>query len=70
MTELYFIRHCEPNYENHDDLTRELSPKGQADTGLVAGYLRDKNISAVLSSPFKRAVDTVAPLPGRLACPL
>lgn len=61
MTELYFIRHCEPNYENHDDLTRELSPKGQADTGLVTGYLRDKNISAVLSSPFKRAVDTVAP---------
>ena len=42
MTELYFIRHCQPNYENHDDLTRELSPKGQADTGLVTGYLRDR----------------------------
>lgn len=64
MTELYFIRHCQLNYENHDDLTRELSPKGQADTGLVTGYLRDKNISAVLSSPFKRAVDSGALCPG------
>lgn len=61
MTELYFIRHCEPNYENHDDLTRELSPKGQADTRLVTEYLRGKQIDVVLSSPFKRAVDTVKP---------
>ena len=70
MTELYFIRHCEPNYENHDDLTREPSPKGQADTGLVTGYLRDKNISAVLSSPFKRAVDTVAPFAREAVLPV
>ena len=70
MTELYFIRHCQPNYENHDDLTRELSPKGQADTGLVTGYLRDKNISAVLSSPFKRAVDTVAPFARAVGLPV
>ncbi len=28
MTILYFIRHAEPNYENHDDFTRELTHKG------------------------------------------
>ena len=28
MTNIYFVRHAEPNYNNHDDLTRELSPKG------------------------------------------
>lgn len=31
MTTLYFIRHAEPNYNNYDDLTRELSPKGLED---------------------------------------
>ncbi len=61
MTELYFIRHCQPNYENHDDTSRELSPKGRADIRLVTEYLRGKGIGAVLSSPFKRAFDTVAP---------
>lgn len=53
MAELYYIRHCEPNYDNHVDALRELTPKGQADTGLVTAYLRDKGIDMVLSSPFK-----------------
>ncbi len=70
MTELYFTRHCEPDYENHDDLTRALSPKGRADTGLVSAYLRDKDISAVLSSPFKRAVDTVSPFAREAGLPV
>lgn len=28
MTNVYFVRHAQPNYENHDDLTRELTEKG------------------------------------------
>lgn len=59
MTTLYFVRHAEPDYSNHDDMTRELSAKGLSDRVLVAEYLADKNVHAVLSSPFKRAVDTV-----------
>ncbi len=58
-TNVYFIRHAEPNYDNHDDMTRELSEKGLKDRTLVTEFLRDKQIDAVLSSPFKRAVDTV-----------
>ena len=27
MTTVYFVRHAQPNYENHDDLTRELTEK-------------------------------------------
>ena len=23
MTRVFFVRHAEPNYENHDDMTRE-----------------------------------------------
>lgn len=60
MTNIYFVRHAEPNYNNHDDPTRELSPKGMIDRELVTGFLADKQVDVVLSSPYKRAVDTVA----------
>ena len=59
MTNVYFVRHAEPNYDNHDDMARELSEKGLKDRSLVTAFLQDKQIDAVLSSPFKRAVDTV-----------
>lgn len=59
MTTVYFVRHAEPNYENHDDLLRELSNKGLEDRGLVTNFLLNKSIDLVLSSPYKRAVDTI-----------
>lgn len=59
MTNVYFIRHAEPNYDNHDDMTRELSAKGLEDRELVTDFLMDKQIDVVVSSPFKRAIDTV-----------
>lgn len=62
MTTIYFVRHAQPNYQNHDDLTRELTEKGLRDREVVTAYLADKQIDAVLSSPFKRAVDTVLPV--------
>jgi Fructose-2,6-bisphosphatase len=58
-TVIYFVRHAQPNFDNHDDMSRELSEKGLADRLLVTKYLEDKNIDVVLSSPYKRAVDTV-----------
>lgn len=60
MTKVYFVRHCEPNYNNRDGVSRELTTKGMADRELVTQFLSDKNITVVLSSPYKRAVDTVA----------
>lgn len=60
MTHLYYVRHAQPNYANHDDAARELSAQGLRDRALVTRYLADKHIDAVLSSPYKRAVDTVA----------
>ena len=59
MTTVYFVRHAQPNYNNHDDLTRELTEKGLADRKLVTAYLMDKDIHAVLSSPFHRSIHTV-----------
>lgn len=60
MTVIYFVRHAEPNYENKNDELRELTVKGMEDRRLVTEYLSDKNISKIVSSPYKRAVDTVS----------
>lgn len=59
MTQLYFVRHAQPMYRNHDDASRELSPKGLEDRKRVTDFLLDKGIDAVLSSPYVRAADTV-----------
>ena len=59
MTQLYFVRHAQPSYRNHDDAGRELTPKGLADRERVTDFLLDKGIDAVLSSPYVRAADTV-----------
>ena len=59
MTRVYFVRHAEPNYNNHDDYARELSAKGLDDRKLVTSFLEEKSIDVVFSSPFKRAVETV-----------
>ena len=59
MTTVYFVRHAEPDYSNHDDMSRELTEKGLADSKLVTRFLADKNADVVFSSPYKRAVDTI-----------
>lgn len=59
MTTIYFVRHAQPNYANHDDMLRELTAKGLEDRKLVTKFLSDKNVDVVLSSPFHRSIDTV-----------
>lgn len=59
MTIIYFVRHAAPNYNNHDDAVRELTPQGLIDRKRVTEFLWNKDIDTVLSSPYKRAVDTV-----------
>lgn len=59
MTTVFFVRHAEPNYHNHNDRFRELSPKGLQDRQWVTEFLSQKQIDAVFSSPYKRAVDTL-----------
>lgn len=59
MTHVYFVRHAQPNYDNHDDFLRELTPKGMEDRKQVTAFLLEKKIDVVLSSPYLRAVDTV-----------
>jgi len=60
MTTVYFIRHAEADSSVRDGRIRPLTEKGLADRGLVTSFLQDKEIDVILSSPFKRAVDTLA----------
>lgn len=59
ITTVYFVRHAASNYNNHDDMFRELTEQGLRERKLVTDFLSDKNISVALSSPYKRAVDTI-----------
>lgn len=59
MTNVYFVRHAEPNYKNHDDELRELTSKGLKDRNLVTEFLLDKEIDIMFSSPYKRSKDTI-----------
>jgi len=60
MTTIYFIRHAESDINVREPYSRPLTEKGMADRRLVTNYLRDKNIDAVYSSPYVRAVSTVS----------
>jgi 2,3-bisphosphoglycerate-dependent phosphoglycerate mutase len=60
MTEIYFIRHVEPDRSKGEDRTFPLTDKGRRDSKKVTEFLTGKGISAVLSSPFTRAYETVA----------
>jgi len=59
MTIIYFIRHAESNHTITDDRNRPLTDKGMADCMLVTEYLNNKQIDVILSSPYKRAIDTI-----------
>lgn len=61
MTIIYYVRHAKPNYENHDDFLRELTKEGVESSQRVCDYLEDKKISAIYSSPYRRAIDTIEP---------
>lgn len=59
MTNIYFIRHAQCDYNIKDDESPQLTPKGIQDSKLVTQYLQDKDIHHIFSSPYQRAVDTL-----------
>ncbi|MGI2328549.1 histidine phosphatase family protein [Planococcus sp. YIM B11945] len=56
---LYFVRHAHSVYST-DELGRPLSEKGLLDACRVTALLKQERIDRVLSSPYQRAVQTVA----------
>lgn len=62
-TRLYFVRHAHSAY-TPDERGRPLSESGRADAQQVKRALESEGIGRVLSSPYKRAIETVEPLAG------
>lgn len=58
MTNLYFVRHAHSTYTS-DELNRPLSERGFTDVTRVTKLLETEEIDIVVSSPYKRAVQTV-----------
>ena len=65
MTTVYFVRHAESDHQNRDERTRELSPRGMQDKERVTRFLSDKGVDVAFSSPYQRAIDTIADFTGR-----
>ncbi len=59
MNKVYFVRHAKPDFNVHDDFNRPLSEEGINDSKKVTEFLKDKNITKIFSSPYKRSVDTI-----------
>ena len=60
MTTVYFVRHCQSDHSVHVRQNQAPDPQGLWRTaGASRNFLRDKPIEAVLSSPYRRAMDTV-----------
>jgi len=58
LTNLYFVRHAHSIYSS-DESGRPLSQKGLADVKKVTDLLNKESIHVVISSPYKRAIQTV-----------
>ena len=62
MTTVYFIRHAQSARFKCEDRVRPLTEEGLSDTKQVTAALFDKGITHILSSPYKRTLQTVADL--------
>ena len=71
--ELILIRHGLPEKVIREDggaADPELSPNGHAQARKMAEYLKSEPISAIYSSPMRRAAQTAAPLSELLDLPI
>lgn len=58
VTTLYFVRHAHSTY-SADELNRPLSENGRADAMRVTELLHHEKINILISSPYKRAIQTI-----------
>jgi len=61
MTTVYLVRHAHSNYST-DERNRPLSLEGVLAANRVGEILQKEPVDVVLSSPYKRAIQTVEPI--------
>lgn len=67
FTNIYFVRHAHSTY-TPDELGRPLSSKGFGDVANVSAILEKENIEIIISSPYKRAIQTVEGIAKLIGC--
>lgn len=68
-TNIYFVRHAHSVY-TPDELGRPLSERGIQDVEKVTNILKIEDIDVVVSSPYKRAFQTVEGTAKHIAVPI
>ena len=59
MTNIYFVRHAQPDYAFAEASKRPLTEEGERDTLKVVEAMKDIRIDFAISSPYKRSYDTI-----------
>ena len=67
MTTLYLVRHCRATGQEPD---AQLTAEGLAQAERLADFLAPLGPERIVSSPFRRAVQSVGPLAARLGLPI
>ena len=62
MAIIDLIRHAEPDVTVRDDMLRPLTQTGRQQAQRLASKLRNVPYTALFSSPYKRAIDTITPI--------
>jgi len=65
-TKLYFIRHAKSDETIRDDANRPLTESGLIASQKIAMWFEDIKIDKIISSPYKRVVQTLEPLSKKL----
>lgn len=61
MRKIYFVRHSVRDAKIKDDYSAPLTIEGKQLAHDLVGYFVDKNIKAIYSSPYQRALQTIEP---------
>lgn len=59
MTNIYFVRHAQPDYSCTDAALRPLTDEGERDTAEVVEAMSAIHLDYAISSPYKRSYDTI-----------
>jgi len=73
MGKLYLVRHADAGHRrDHDgpDEERPLSERGRRQAEGLSRELKDSDITRLLTSPYVRCIETLAPLGQRLTLPV
>ncbi|MDF2658102.1 MAG: histidine phosphatase family protein [Paenibacillus sp.] len=67
-TIIYFVRHAQSAYVEGSERTRGLTEQGKRDAERVKDLLTGEQPDLFVSSPYRRAVDTILPLAQACGC--